>query len=104
MTKIEIKINGVSYPCRETMGAMLRFRNETGRDVTKMNASEVSDLCTYLWCCVASACKADGIAFDIPLMDFADSITPDVLTAWSEARAQESPAADGDSEKKSPRQ
>ena len=42
---------GKEYPCRQTMGAMLRFKRETGREVTDMTYG-VSDLCTYLYCCV----------------------------------------------------
>ena len=33
MPKIEIMINGKAYPCRQTMGAMLRFKQETGKSV-----------------------------------------------------------------------
>ena len=52
MAKIEITVNGKAYPCRQTMGAMLRFKRESGKEVTEIKG-EVSDLCTYLWCCVA---------------------------------------------------
>ena len=31
MAKIEVTINGAKYPCRPTMGAMLRFKKETGK-------------------------------------------------------------------------
>ena len=34
-------------------------------------------MCAYLFCCVASACKHDGVEFDMSLMDFADSLTPE---------------------------
>ena len=34
---IEVKINGKSYPCRPTMGAMLRFKKETGKEVTEIS-------------------------------------------------------------------
>lgn len=84
MAKIEVNINGKAYPCRPTMGAMLRFKNETGREVTDTD-NGFSDLCTYLWCCVVSACSKDNINFDMSLMDFADSIDPEDMTAWSQA-------------------
>ena len=35
MAKIEVTINGTAYPCRPTMGAMLRFKKETGKEVTE---------------------------------------------------------------------
>lgn len=63
------------------MGAMLRFKKETGKEVTETTGG-FSDLCTYLWCCVASASKHDGKKFTLSLMDFADSISPDDMSAW----------------------
>lgn len=84
MSKIEIKIDGKAYPCRQTMGAMLRFKKETGKEVTEINNS-LSDMCAYLYCCTASACKKDGVEFDMSLMDFADSLTPEDLNGWTEA-------------------
>lgn len=37
MKRIEVIINGVAYPCSPTMGAMLRFKQETGREITEMD-------------------------------------------------------------------
>lgn len=84
MGKIEITINGKAYPCRQTMGAMLRFKHETGKEVTEIKG-DLSDLCVFLWCCLVSACKADDVEFGMSLMDFADSVSPDDLSAWAEA-------------------
>lgn len=84
MAKIEITVNGKAYPCRPTMGAMLRFKRETGKEVTEIDGSSLSDVVTYLWCCVVSACKADGVGFGMSLMDFADSISPDEMSGWAE--------------------
>ncbi len=83
------------------MGAMLRFKRETGREVTEIDPSSLSDLCTYLWCCVVSACKHDGVEFDMSLMDFADSIAQEEMTAWVDAVTDK---ASPDDEKKSPRE
>lgn len=82
MAKIEITINNVAYPCRPTMGAMLRFKRETGKEVTEITDTSFTDLCTYLYCCVASASAADGKDFSLSLMDFADALNPDDMTAW----------------------
>ena len=90
MAKVEITINGVAYPCRQTMGAMLRFKQETGKEVTEIDPGSFSDLCTYLWCCVKSASKADGIDFSLSLMDFADNVTPEEATEWAEANKEQS--------------
>lgn len=107
--KVELIINGEAYPCRPTMGAMLRFKKETGKEVTEIVHSEIllddegkeigrnekidfSDLLTYLWCCIASASKAEGKDFSLSLMDFADSITPDDLDEWTQT-VSEQPSA-----------
>lgn len=82
MAKIEITINNVAYPCRPTMGAMLRFKRETGKEVTEITDRSFTDLCTYLYCCVASASAADGTPFTMSLMEFADALNPDDMTTW----------------------
>lgn len=47
-------------------------------------------MCAYMFCCVASAYKHDGVEFDMSLMDFADSLTPEefshIYKAYSEER------------------
>ena len=98
MTKIEI--NGKEYPCRVTMGAMLRFKRETGHDVRKMDPTDVAELVTLLWCCIVSASKADGVEFGIELMDFADMLDPETLTGFY-ASMEKEPA---DPEKKTGQQ
>ncbi len=85
MKHIEITINGTAYPCSPTMGAMLRFKQETGREITEIDPTSFTDLCTYLWCCVASAAKREGKTFDLSLMEFADNLTPEDMTAWNTA-------------------
>ncbi len=105
MRKIEIRIDGKAYPCRQTMGAMLRFKQETGKEVTDISGS-LSDMCAYLYCCTASACKKDGVEFGMTLMDFADSVTPEDLNQWTEAvnaTADQTPEEDtsAEGEKKS---
>jgi len=97
---VQITIDGKSYPCRMTMGAMLRFKQETGREVTEIKDGSVSDMGTYLWCCVASACKADKVEFDIPLLDFCDMITPDAMQSWVSEIQQGAAPAGADVKKK----
>lgn len=96
MNKIEITVNGKRYPCRPTMGAMLRFKKETGREITDIQEGSFSDICTYLWCCIVSACKHDGIDFNLPLMDFADSISPEDMADWNKAVQGEAQPSDTD--------
>ena len=103
MKRIEININGTAYPCSPTMGAMLRFKQETGREITEIDPTSFTDLCTYLWCCVASAAKREGIPFDLSLMEFADSLTPEDMTEWNAAitaEAEPSDTAPGEKKRK----
>lgn len=75
----KIKINGQEYPARMTMGALLRFKRETGKDVSEVKSSDVADTVILLWCCVVSACKADGVTFTLSLEEFADALDPSAL-------------------------
>ena len=101
MNKVEVTVNGVVYPCRPTMGAMLRFKKETGKEVTEITNGSLSDLCAYLYCCVASASAADGVEFKMSLMDFADALNPEDMAAWT-AQMQQGNAVNADgAEKKS---
>ena len=84
-----IKIDGKSLPCFPTMGAMLRFKEETGRDVTEVKPHEVSAVCVYMWCCVKSACAREGEPFDYTVQDFLDRVDPASLAAWQESQADE---------------
>lgn len=93
----KITVNGREYPCKIRMGALLRFKRATGRDVSEMRSSDTTDLITFLWCCVASACNADKVPFDLSLDDFADGLDYDSLTGFYESNAEE----DADGQKKS---
>lgn len=91
---LKITVGGVEYPCRATMGAMLRFKRETGREVTEIDAKSVSDLALWLWCCVVSACSADGVTFELSLMEFADLLSPETLRQWTASHEASTAAAD----------
>ncbi len=95
MKRIEITVNGTAYPCSPTMGAMLRFKQETGKEITEIDPGSFSDLCAYLWCCVVSAAKREGRPFDMSLMDFADSINPEDMVEWGQAVSQGKADAEG---------
>lgn len=79
-----INVGGRDLPCRVTMGAMLRFKRETGRDVSGMSSDDVSDLVTFMWCCVASACAADGVELGLTLEEFADRLDPSGISEFYE--------------------
>lgn len=101
MSKIEVTINNVAYPCRPTLGAMLRFKKETGKEVTEITDKSFTDLCTYLYCCVASASAADGIDFSMSLIEFADALNPEDMMAWAGQMQQSGTKNANEVEKKS---
>lgn len=102
MKKIEITINGEKYPCRQTMGAMLRFKQETGKEVTEMEG--LSDWVAFLYCCIVSATKYDTKKdFPLSLMDFADSVSSDMVVDWVKAVSGDNAGKAGTAEKKSTR-
>lgn len=96
---LEITVNGVSYPCRMTMGAMLRFKRETGREITDVQMTSLSDVAILLWCCTASACNADKIDFKLSLEDFCDGISEEEM--FSATNAFETDGGSSDQQKKS---
>lgn len=79
----KIKVYGKEYPMRMTMGAMLRFKRETGKDVSEMG-TDVSLMIVFLFCCVMSACNADGLDFGLDLDKFADGLEMDALNSFVE--------------------
>lgn len=88
----KITIAGKSYPTRVSMGAMLRFTRETGKELSE--ALTFTDQITYLWCCVVSACSADGIEFGMDLLTFADHLDAEDVQAWSKAMEDANSADD----------
>lgn len=64
------------------MGAMLRFKQQMGYEVTAMKGESFTDTLTLLWCCVASACAREKIPFDLSPMEMADAITPEDFASW----------------------
>lgn len=80
----KIKVGGKEYPSRITMGAMVRFKNESGKDVSELKQTDISDLVLFFYCCVKSACNADKIPFTMDFDLFADSLEPESVNAFYE--------------------
>ena len=88
MKNVSISIttsDGKTYPCRLTMGALRRFKAETGMDAEHVTCA--ADLAVLIWCCCKSACGADGVAFDVSLDDFCDRIDMSAAESFSKAIA-----------------
>ncbi|MGL5894401.1 MAG: hypothetical protein ACRCZM_07290 [Bacteroidales bacterium] len=78
-----LEINGVLYPCHMTMGAMLRFKRATGRDVQAIDSTNTEDVLHLLHSCFASASKAEGVKFEYTMEEMADHLTADDIVRFS---------------------
>lgn len=78
----KIRIKGQEYPCRVTMGAMVRFKRESGKDIREVNQTDVDLMLMFVWCCVKSACNADEVEFDIAFDRFVDMLEPEDFTEF----------------------
>lgn len=81
--KSTIVVDGTSYPCVMSMGALLRYSQCTGRDASTMDGSNLTDMATLLWCCVVSGCNHDHQDFPYDLMSFADALEASELVEWA---------------------
>lgn len=82
MKDFEIKIKDVKYPCRVTLRAMLKFKQLTGRDWGQLDGNGVSDMITFLWCCVWAVCQTDGNEFPYELDEFSGHLDSSVFAKW----------------------
>lgn len=89
---MKITIKGNEYPSRVTLGALVRFKQETGFDVSQLK-DDISDVAMFMYCCVVSASSADGVPFNVEFLDFADNVSVEDLTKFKAAQQ-------GDSKKK----
>ena len=80
---MRIKIGTHTVPCRITMGALLRYKRETGKDASQMAASDVEAMLMLMYCCCKSASKADGEAFDMDFELFCDSLEPSAINEFN---------------------
>ena len=71
-----LTLDGKTYPCRVTMGAFVRFKRETGRDASQLDATDTADNLLFLHCCLLSACNADKVECNIDFLTFADLLAP----------------------------
>lgn len=84
-----LSVGGASYPCRAHMGAYRRYKRLTGSDVSTLSEGDLDGMVTFVYCCVASACNADGVPFDLDLDTFADHLSVEAVNAFFEGMAAE---------------
>lgn len=85
---------GESLPTEPSLGAMLLFRKETGREATEANLASLEDVSALLWANTKAACDVAGIEFRYDVQQFANRVSPQALSEWT--RAQFSPPAEGE--------
>lgn len=103
---INIQVGDRTYPFRMTLGAMLRFKRATGKEVADLDDSNVEEVATLLHACIASTCAADKIPFSLTFDEFCDNVSVEDLEAMQALLTEpdDAPAESGDAggdEKKS---
>lgn len=78
-----IVIDGRELPVCLTMGAMVRYKELSGEDVSAIRDNDVTKVCMFFWCCVVSACKREAIDFNMSFIDFADRVTVDMMSDFT---------------------
>ena len=76
-TAINIQVGDRSYPFRMTLGAMLRFKRATGKDLIKeaLDDGDIEEVAQLLYACLASASAADKVSFDMSFEEFCDHLS-----------------------------
>lgn len=93
MRTIEIQIEGRKLPMRVTMGAMKDFKKLTGKETREMDMESPVEMATFIYCCICSACRKDGKAFETGLDDFLDSVDVETISQWGTELSEASDAA-----------
>ena len=80
---INIQVGDHSYPFRMTLGAMLRFKRATGKDLAKdaLDDGNIEEVAQLLYACLASASAADKVSFDMSFEDFCDQLSAEDMEA-----------------------
>lgn len=98
--QVKINVNGRELPAYETLGAAVRFKDETGRDLSKIDVTSITDIAVLLWARVAGACAREGIEFKMSFREFADAVDMSALQAWSSAIQAEAEGGKGAKKKR----
>lgn len=81
--KSEIEINGEKYTYRETMGAALAFKQETGLD----EPEDEEGLLKYMYHVIKSNCRREGRPFDLSFQEFVDNLDSDEFLRFVRERS-----------------
>ena len=79
-----MKIQGKRIPVRMTMGALLSFKEKTGKDVSELTSLDTTGMLVLILCCIESVCRADGIELEgVDMTHLADYITSEEMSAMA---------------------
>ena len=87
-----LSVGGKEYPCRLTMGAMMRYEEVTGRKFADFDPTRAADLCALVWACAKSGCARERVEFPLGFQDFCDAVEPDEIAAAMAAVESDTPA------------
>lgn len=80
--EIKIDIEGKEYGCALTMGAALRFKELTGKELGEIKPENTTEIVSLLFCSVQSWARRHGEPFDFELYDFADRLDLTQVQQW----------------------
>lgn len=108
-TAINIQVGDRVYPFRMTLGAMIRFKRVTGKDLAReeLDSGNIEEVAQLLYACLASASVADRIPFSLTFDEFCDNLSAEDMLAMQDLLANQPEAPDpapgdgGGEEKKS---
>ncbi|MDE6860947.1 MAG: hypothetical protein K2J65_11110 [Duncaniella sp.] len=98
MKDFKIKVKRRELPYRITLRAMLKFKQLTGRDWGALEGNGITDLITFLWCCVWATCAVDGVEFTDDIEEFTGHLDGSVFSRWMKYLSDSNKQTVGDDE------
>lgn len=86
-----IEYEGNKLPMRATMGALKEYEKQTGKSSGEIDLQNPVLASTFIYCCIQSACRKDGVPFGVTLDDFLDAVDADTITAWATSLSEANP-------------
>lgn len=84
----KIKLLGKEYPYTASMGALIRYKEVSGKDVSEDTDADASSVILMMWCGVKAACSALDITFDMDLQQFTDALEPEEFIAFLKSNSE----------------
>lgn len=76
----KVEIEGKSYPCYMTMGALILYKRMTGCEMSEVKTPTIEETMDIVFCVLKSACKANSVEFPFEdSIDLACHLTPEQM-------------------------